>query len=39
MAAAASSKLKAGKPVTTRHLAAALAEQHQISKKQGLQML
>ena len=39
MAAAASSKPKAGKPVTTRHLAAALAEQHQLSKKQGLQML
>ena len=38
-AAAASSKPKAGKPVTTRHLAAALAEQHQLSKKQGLQML
>ena len=27
------------KPVTTRHLAAALAEQHQLSKKQGLEML
>ena len=39
MAAAASSKPKAGKPVTTRHLAAALAEQHQLSKKQGLEML
>jgi DNA-binding protein HU-beta len=39
MAVAASSKPKAGKPVTTRHLAAALAEQHQLSKKQGLQML
>jgi DNA-binding protein HU-beta len=33
---AASSKPK---PVTTRHLAAALAEQHQLSKKQGLEML
>ena len=32
-------KPKAGKPVTTRHLAAALAEQHQLSKKQGLEML
>ena len=39
MAAAASSKPKAGKPVTTRHLAAALAKQHQLTKKQGLQML
>jgi DNA-binding protein HU-beta len=39
MAAAASSKPKAGKPVTTRHLAAALAEQHQLTKKQGLEML
>ncbi|HZQ13938.1 MAG TPA: HU family DNA-binding protein [Pseudolabrys sp.] len=33
---AASSKPK---PITTRHLAAALAEQHQLSKKQGLEML
>jgi DNA-binding protein HU-beta len=33
---AASSKPK---PVTTRHLAAALAEQHNLSKKQGLEML
>ena len=39
MTAAASSKPKAGKPVTTRILAAALAEQHQLSKKQGLEML
>ena len=39
MTAAASSKPKAGKPVTTRHLAAALAEQHQLTKKQGLEML
>src|SRR5262249_41604408 len=39
MAAAVSSKPKASKPVTTRHLAATLAEQHQLSKKQGLQML
>jgi hypothetical protein len=30
---------KGSKPVTTRHLATALAEQHQLSKKQGLQML
>jgi len=27
------------KPVTTRHLAATLAEQHQLSKKQGQEML
>ncbi len=33
---AASSKPK---PITSRHLAAALAEQHQLSKKQGLEML
>ncbi len=39
MAAAASSKPKAGKPVTTKHLAAALSEQHQMTKKQGLEML
>jgi DNA-binding protein HU-beta len=39
MTAAASSRPKAGKPVTTRILAAALAEQHQLSKKQGLEML
>ena len=39
MVAATSSKPKAVKPVTTRHLAATLAEQHQLSKKQGLQML
>ena len=39
MVAAASPKPKAGKPVTTRHLAAALSEQHQLSKKQGLEMM
>ena len=39
MTAAASSKPKDGKPVTTRILAAALAEQHQLSTKQGLEML
>ena len=37
--AAASSKPKASKPVTTRHLAATLSEQHQLTKKQGLEML
>jgi DNA-binding protein HU-beta len=36
---AAPSKPKAAKPVTTRVLAAALAEQHQLSKKQGLAMM
>ena len=39
MTAAAPSKPKAGKPVTTKHLAAALAEQHQLTKKQGLEMM
>ena len=38
-AAAAPAKPKAGKPVTTKHLAAALAEQHQLTKKQGLEMM
>jgi len=36
---AAAAKAKASKPVTTRMLAAALAEQHELTKKQGLQML
>jgi DNA-binding protein HU-beta len=39
MAVAASSKPKAAKPVTTKHLAAALSEQHQLTKKQGLEMM
>jgi DNA-binding protein HU-beta len=39
MAEAASSKPKASKPVTTKHLADALAEQHQLTKKQGQAML
>ena len=39
MAGAASSKPKAAKPVTTKHLAAALSEQHQLTKKQGLEMM
>jgi len=39
MTAAAPSKPKAGKPVTTKHLAATLAEQHQLTKKQGLEMM
>ena len=37
--AAAASKPKASKPITTRILAAALSEQHQLTKKQGLEML
>ena len=36
---AAAAKPKASKPITTRFLAATLAEQHQLTKKQGLQML
>ena len=39
MAVAASSKPKAAKPVTAKHLAAALSEQHQLTKKQGLEMM
>jgi DNA-binding protein HU-beta len=37
--AAAASKPKAGKPVTNRILAAALSEQHELTKKQGQEML
>jgi DNA-binding protein HU-beta len=37
--AAQAAKPKAAKPVTTRQLAAALAEQHELTKKQGLEML
>ena len=37
--AAATAKPKASKPVTSKHLAATLAEQHQMTKKQGLEML
>jgi DNA-binding protein HU-beta len=39
MAVVASSKPKASKPVTTKHLAYTLAEQHQLTKKQGQAML
>jgi len=39
MAAAASPKPKAGKPVTTRHRTAALSDQYQLTKKKGMQML
>jgi DNA-binding protein HU-beta len=38
-AAAASAKPKAAKPVTTRQLAAALSEQHQLTKKAGLELM
>jgi DNA-binding protein HU-beta len=38
-APAAASKPKASKPITTRILAAALSEQHQLTKKQGLEMM
>ena len=39
MAVAASSKPKAAKPVTTKHLAASLSEQHQLTKKQGKEIM
>jgi DNA-binding protein HU-beta len=39
MAANAAAKPKASKPITTRILATTVAEQHQLTKKQGLQML
>jgi DNA-binding protein HU-beta len=37
--AAAPAKPKAAKPVTSRHLAAALSEAHQLTKKQGLELV
>ena len=37
--AAAPAKPKAAKPVTTRHLAATLSEAHQLTKKQGLEIM
>ena len=37
--AAAAAKPKAAKPVTSRQLAAAISEQHQLTKKQGLEMM
>ncbi|MEP7030465.1 MAG: HU family DNA-binding protein [Pseudolabrys sp.] len=37
--AAAPAKPKASKPITTKHLAYTLADQHQLTKKQGTQML
>ena len=36
---AASAKPKAAKPVTMKQLAYALAEQHELTKKQGVEML
>ena len=39
MAATAAAKPKASKPVTTKHLAYTLADQHSLTKKQGTQML
>ena len=36
---AANGSPKPGKPVTTKHLAYALAEEHQLTKKQGVEML
>jgi DNA-binding protein HU-beta len=36
---AATAKPKASKPITTKHLAYTLADQHQMTKKQGQQML
>ena len=37
--AAAPAKPKAAKPVTSRNLAAALSEAHQLTKKQGLEIV
>jgi DNA-binding protein HU-beta len=37
--AAAAAKPKAAKPVTSRQLAAAISDQHQLTKKQGAQMV
>jgi DNA-binding protein HU-beta len=39
MAKAAKPAAKASKPVTLKHLAAQLAEDHQVSKRQGTEML
>jgi DNA-binding protein HU-beta len=38
-AAATTAKPKAAKPVTSRQLAAAISEQHQLTKKQGLEVM
>ena len=37
--AAATAKPKVSKPINSKHLANTLAEQHQLTKKQGAQML
>ena len=37
--AAAAAKPKAAKPITSRNLAAAISEQHQLTKKQGLEVM
>jgi DNA-binding protein HU-beta len=37
--AAATAKPKASKPITTKHLADTLADTHQLTKKQGQQMI
>ncbi|HET8974638.1 MAG TPA: HU family DNA-binding protein [Pseudolabrys sp.] len=39
VAAFTTPKTKASKPITTKHLAYTLADQHQLTKKQGQQML
>ena len=39
MAKAAKPAAKASKPITLKHLAAQLAEDHQVSKRQGQEML
>jgi DNA-binding protein HU-beta len=38
-AAAAATKPKASKPITSRQLAGAISEQHQLTKKQGMEMV
>ena len=38
-AATAAAKPKASKPITTKHLAYTLADQHELTKKQGQQMV
>ena len=38
-AAATTAKPKAAKPVTSRQLAAAISEQHQLTKKQGMEVM
>ena len=38
-AAPANGKPKASKPITSRQLAAAISEQHQLTKKQGVELM